>query len=294
MSKDKKVRNFLCTTNFKDLQEKDINTEQYLDQVYFKSGAKYVVGQLEKGEKEGTLHIQFYVNFDEPQRMSKLKKVDNRMHIVPVYKNNGADTYCMKEDTRVDGPYQFGEIPIQRNKKTDWEKVWELAKQNKIDEIPANIRVSHYTKLKQIAKDHMIPEDKDHLRGIWIYGPKGAGKSRYVRDRVPKELLYPKLCNKWWDGYTNQKIVVMDDIEPKHNVLSQQLKIWTDRYGCILETKGGATMDKYELFVVTSQYSMEEIWPDDERTLDALKRRFQIYKINELLNLNINLFEKYI
>ena len=66
MSEKSKVRNFLCTTNFKELQEKDINAEQYLDQIYFKSGARYVVGQLEKGEQEGTLHIQFFVNFDNP------------------------------------------------------------------------------------------------------------------------------------------------------------------------------------------------------------------------------------
>jgi hypothetical protein len=38
--------------------------------------------------------------------------------------NNGAHTYCMKEDTRVAGPWEFGIKPVQRNNKTDWEAVW--------------------------------------------------------------------------------------------------------------------------------------------------------------------------
>lgn len=68
----------------------------------------------------------------------------------------------------------------------------------------------------------------------------------------------------------------MDDIGKDHKVLGQQLKIWTDRYGCVLETKGGAVADEYDWFVVTSQYSIEDIWQDDPETIAALKRRFKV------------------
>lgn len=33
--------------------------------------------------------------------------------------NNGADTYCNKEDTRVTGPWSFGVAPAKRNKRGD-------------------------------------------------------------------------------------------------------------------------------------------------------------------------------
>lgn len=105
----------------------------------------------------------------------------------------------MKEDTRVEGPFTFGEKPLNRNNKTDWEEVKEKAKQGKLDDIPSAIYVQHYRTLKQIEKDHMKPVDKDHLRGIWLYGASGVGKSRLARDKFPGS--YPKLCNKWWDGY---------------------------------------------------------------------------------------------
>jgi len=67
----------------------------------------------------------------------------------------------------------------------------------------------------------------------------------------------------------------MDDFGKEHKVLAQQLKIWSDRYGCILENKGGSMPSAHTSFVVTSQYSLEEIFWDDKPTLEALLRRFR-------------------
>lgn len=73
----------------------------------------------------------------------------------------------------------------------------------------------------------------------------------------------------------------MDDFGPEHRVLGQQLKIWGDRYGCILETKGGAMASRFDRFIVTSQYSIDDIWADDEPTRLAIKRRFKaIHMVN--------------
>ncbi len=67
----------------------------------------------------------------------------------------------------------------------------------------------------------------------------------------------------------------MDDIGKEHKVLGQQLKIWSDRYGCILENKGGSMPSNHEKFVVTSQYSIEDIFWEDPTTMAALQRRFK-------------------
>lgn len=51
--------------------------------------------------------------------MAHLKKVCRFSHFQEVKINNGADEYCNKEDTRVEGPWSFGVRPARRNKKGD-------------------------------------------------------------------------------------------------------------------------------------------------------------------------------
>lgn len=172
--------------------------QDYLEKWHREGKAEYVVGQLEKGE-EGTPHIQYFLWFKEPVRLAALKKRCLRSHFEPVKVNNGADDYCMKAETRLEGPWEFGVRPVKRNSKTDWERVFELAQKGRFTEIPADIKVKHYRNLQAISKDNIVVQDKDHLRGVWIWGRSGIGKSRKAREDYPN--AYPKLCNKWWDGY---------------------------------------------------------------------------------------------
>ncbi len=140
------------------------------------------------------------MNFANPIRAAKFKKFNKRIHFEKVKRTpDTAADYCMKEETRLEGPFEFGERPVQRNSKTDWKKVLTDAKAGRIDDIPDDIVIKHYGNLKKIQKDFMVVKDAPDLRGVWIYGKAGVGKSQYARAHYPNH--YPKLCNKWWDGY---------------------------------------------------------------------------------------------
>lgn len=157
----------------------------YLEKWTTVGKASYVVGQLEQGA-EGTPHIQYYLNFSTPKKLTALKKHCGHSHFSVVKMDNGAEKYCMKEDTRLEGPWSFGVKPVQRNSKTDWQEVWDNAKKGALEEIPKDILVKHYHGIKSIAKDHIMPEErKDSRHAIWYYGPAGVGKSRLANSEHP-------------------------------------------------------------------------------------------------------------
>lgn len=87
------------------------------------------------------------------------------------------------------------------------------------------------------------------------------------------EDLYLKPQNKWWDGYTGQKYVLLDDFDKQGACLGHYLKIWADRYACTGETKGGTIPLKFEKFIITSNYTPDQLWEDTEMRA-AIERRF--------------------
>lgn len=113
------------------------------------------------------------------------------------------------------------------------------------------------------------------VRGIWVYGISGVGKSHYVRTRFTD--LFVKAQNKWWDGYTGQSIVLLDDFDHLGVCLSHYLKIWADKWASTGEIKGATVPLRHTAFYVTSQYSIDELWPGPEHAdvREALHRRFR-------------------
>lgn len=157
----------------------------------------------------------------------------------------------MKEDTRLDGPWEFGIKPVKRNSKEDWEEVKQHAIKGELNKIPAEIYVKHYHNLKMIAKDNLKSQREDGERDCrWYHGVSGVGKSRRAYEEFPEG--YRKMGNKWWDGYQNQKAVILEDLDPTHNCLAYHLKIWADRYPFIAESKQGALAPVHDTFIVTS------------------------------------------
>lgn len=187
----------------------------------------------------------------------------------------------MKEETRLEGPWEFGKKPVQRASKEDWESVRTLAKTGKLDEIPAEIYVKHYHTLKAIAKDNLktVPR-KEPRQAFWYWGETGLGKSRKANEEYPN--AYKKMCNKWWDGYQGEKAVIIEDLDRRHDKLGHHLKLWADPWQTFVgEAKGGALSPDYDVLIVTSNLHIHDVFcnPSD---LEPLLRRFKVVHFTSL------------
>lgn len=274
-----KARSWIITQNFKDGIIPDAKT--WLEDLFHKSKASYVVGQLEQGTEEQTYHIQAFLNFSNTKAFGGLKKLIPFAHIEAVKREQAAEAYCMKTETRIEGPFEFGIKPVRRNNKDDWEEVLEKAKDGRFAEIPASILVQNYGNITKLYKDHMKVEDSKHLRGIFIFGQSGVGKSTLARGLFPGRTIYNKAHNKWWDSYKGEKIVIWDDLSPEEAKISgTHLKLYCDRFGIMGETKGSGVPLTYDYFIMTSQYSFEECF-EDSKLRDAIFRRTYVFEMTK-------------
>lgn len=197
--------------------------------------------------------------------------------------------YTGKEATEENGKLvEFGTRPLtntERRKKgaqATKERYMELikmAEEGRFEEIKASMPgdyIRHKRTLNEIHHESQAKRVKtcwDSIDNWWIVGATGTGKSRAVHDMIPREMLYKKDCNKWWDGYNNEQYVLIDDFQPDWPG-KNKLKNWADHYDFPAEVKGGKLVINPRHIIVTSNYSIEEgqFMPND---IQPIVRRFK-------------------
>lgn len=237
----------------------------------------YLVYGKEVGES-GTPHLQGFFTMKNPKRITGLRKLGFTCHMEAAKGTSlQAADYCKKDNDFV----EFGSPPSQ-GKRSDLRVATDMVKSgaalNEIADACPAVFVKFGRGLRDLKLTLEQPYGHDDVRGIWYHGPPGTGKSRKAREDHPNAYL--KGQNKWFDGYNGQDAIILDDLDS--NVLGHHLKIWTDRYACTGETKGGTVNLRHKVFIVTSNYSIDHLWPDDSEICAAIKRRFTVTHFNDL------------
>jgi hypothetical protein len=277
---NRKSRNWCFTINNYTEEELDfLHATENLVPHYL----RYMMFGKEVG-KEGTPHLQGFFCMKNAIRFNSAKQVvGNRAHLEIM---NGTIehnvTYCGKDKDVT----EIGERPVTPRQKGAMEKrryaeAWDAAINGNIEDVDADIRVRHYNTLKRIRLDRIAERDLTDTEDkmLWYYGESGTGKSRKARTDHPDAYL--KMCNKWWDSYVDQQVVLLEDFDIKHAVLVHHLKIWADRYPFLAEVKGGSVKIRPRLIIVTSNYHPRDIWTDP-RDLEPILRRFTLVHFDKL------------
>lgn len=243
---------------------------------------RYIIYGKEIAPTTGTPHLQGVIVLHDKVRESAVRKLLPGCHIDRCDALEAAIEYCKK-----DGDWtERGDCPMKpkekgAGEKRRWSEIRVAAEEGRWDDLPDDIR---YKNLK-LNKMHWCEalrsrelQDTEEVH-LWYWGAAGTGKSRKAREENPGAYL--KMCNKWWCGYTDEDVVIIEDFDKKHEVLGHHCKIWADRYPFLAELKGDTMKIRPKKIIVTSNYHPREIW-FDESDLEPILRRFKCIEFKKL------------
>lgn len=232
----------------------------------------------------GTPHLQGQICFENGKSAAAVRKIIPRAHIEVTGDLEASIKYCLKGEGTPDVPVnpnveQYGTRPMSKAEKGQagadyWAATLESAKRGRFDELSPQVQFTQaklldYIYFRELKNRVLEDTTEQHL---WYYGKSRTGKSRKARQDNPDAYL--KMCNKWWDGYRDQEVVIIEDFDPAHSVLGHHIKIWGDRYPFPAEIKGTGAVIRPRLVIVTSNYHPSEIWTE-EAQLEPILMRFK-------------------
>ena len=138
----------------------------------FPDYVRYAIYQREKCPESGRLHYQGYMEFNSPKKIGGLKKWSSTAHFESRRgSREEARAYCMKEESRVSPPVEFGKWTAGQGHRTDLDSACELIKKHGVkrvaEELPA-VFVKFHKGLKELARTlESVPSDSDFIPRPW-------------------------------------------------------------------------------------------------------------------------------
>lgn len=244
-------------------------------------GIVFMVFQLEACPTTQRKHMQGYMELDKQVNLSTLKNKYSKTANWGKCDGDQASNikYCTKNDTRIAGPWTFGEKKKQ-GQRNDILQACDRIKQGEglkgIAMDTPEIIVKYHRGLDRLRL--LVGGKRDGTQAVSVtyhYGPAGAGKSRaaFEQARQLGDYYVKEGNNKWWDGYDGEKIVIIDELRTgREGVQLATLLRWLDRYECKVETKGGTINLLATEFIITSTKTPEELCEFDEDPTQLTRR----------------------
>lgn len=242
--------------------------------------ARYLVYQTELCPTTNTPHFQGYIEFKRPVRRTAVTKILARTDVRERYgTREEARNYCMKAETRADGPYEFGVWETGgQGARSDVFSLHKMLKEGRpeeeiLEEMPLMWFRFHnaITKAKAIVERSKRRTEKTEV--FLFLGPPGTGKSLFCHENYPD--AYWKSQDQWWDGYNNHDTVILDEFYGwiQWSILLRLL----DRYPMQVQVKGGFVNFAPKRIIITSNKQPWDWYSSDKIHWDfqALYRRIE-------------------
>lgn len=226
-------------------------------------------------------HWQGFVCFKNQIVYSGVQKsIGDRVAHVEIIKGTLADNkrYCTKE-----GNYkEFGELPKQ-GARHDLNDIKErIIKGDTVDKIAMEDAYIYHQYGRTLNKiEDIVMRNKERTtmtKGIWYYGKTGTGKShRAIQPYEIKDRYIAPNDNGWFDGYTQQKVFILNDF--RGEIPYNQMLQLVDKWPYSLKRRGREPIPFIsELVIITSSLPPELVYHNrqNEDMLEQLLRRFEV------------------
>lgn len=228
---------------------------------------KFATWQRELCPDTNREHFQGYLELTKEMRFSALHEWGG-LETAHFEKRRGnqqaAIDYANKEETRIEGPWSYGE----RNRQ---------GKRNDLDDVRDMIRTG--ASMREIADAHfgdfvryergfrsykrLCAQKRNWTMQIIVYvGPTGCGKSRTARMNYPDAYWKPK--GRWWDNYDGEETVIVDEMYGHCFGFTELLQL-LDPNPYAVECKFGTIEFTSRRIVFTSNQE-PEFWYNNEKT----------------------------
>lgn len=226
----------------------------------------YLIFQFEIGEN-GTLHVQGFIYFLSPRKLTGVKKAIPRAHLEPAKYINKCIAYCSKQETRVSGPFEYGHRPSQGKREDLIEIAEELKKPGvKVSHIAERFPAEYmmYTRGITAYSNIIAPHRTKAPTVYWLWGKSGVGKTTYARNLAKNpDSYYVKDASIWWDKYEQQEVILIDDFDEARFPFRVLLNL-LDVLKMQGQTKGSYVEINSDYVAITCEFSPAQLWTDND------------------------------
>lgn len=241
----------------------------------------YLIYQREKCPDTGREHWQGTVKMKNPtglKRVQELLKIGNsHCEIVGNWKKSV--DYCRKPETRLAGPFEYGEDKGQ-GRRSDLDGVVRHVEMGltvkEIGLLCPHEFIKYARGIERLVELKQEQKTNVERKCVLIWGDSGSGKTRWVKEQFPNVYDVFDARTPWFDGYMGQDIVLFDDVGLGAICNRNYFKKLTDIYGFTVPIKGGSVTWQPKMVFLTANSPWTDWWKDlSIADHEAIKRRIK-------------------